>query len=247
MVRNEEDMIASVIRHFLSEGVDCVLVADNVSTDRTRELLDALARSNPRVTVVDDPDPAYWQSEKMTSLAQRAAAEGATWIIPFDADELWVSPGRSLRDYFSSLGNVDVVLGDWYQHYAPLLPRRRDPFVSMRWRDDRPDTLSKVAFRYRPDIVIEMGNHDVTSTSPLRRAHDGSLEVHHYRFRSFGHMVRKVRDGREAIMLTDLDAGFCWHWRIHGSLSKARLAVVWIKMALQRRNRVRDTRLPNLT
>ena len=41
MVRDEEDVIRSTVAHMLDE-VDAVIVADNLSTDRTREILDDL-------------------------------------------------------------------------------------------------------------------------------------------------------------------------------------------------------------
>jgi hypothetical protein len=43
MVRNEEDIITDVVRHLLAQGVDAVLVVDNMSTDRTRSRLSHLA------------------------------------------------------------------------------------------------------------------------------------------------------------------------------------------------------------
>lgn len=97
MVRNEQDVIETVIRHLLAEGVDHVLVADNLSTDQTRAILDRLSEILP-VTVIDDPEPAYRQSEKVTALARRAGEQGGTWIIPFDAK---TSSGSAVRDVYA--------------------------------------------------------------------------------------------------------------------------------------------------
>jgi glycosyltransferase involved in cell wall biosynthesis len=245
MVRNEQDVIVPVTRHLLAEGIDHVLIADNLSTDRTRELVEELA-SEGSVTIIDDPDPAYSQAAKMTQLAQRAGAAGAAWIIPFDADELWLSTSHpTLRHHLESLRGVDVVAGDWYQHYAPLLPRR-DPFVAMAWRDAQPDDLTKVAFRFRPDIALTMGNHSVRSELPVRSIHDPHLEVHHYRYRTFGQMIAKSRHGKKAIELADPRPEICIHWRLHGGRTKVRLAVTWIRMALRRRGRLYDLRRPRV-
>jgi Glycosyl transferase family 2 len=243
-VRNEEDVITPVIRHLLGEGVDRVLVADNMSTDRTRPLLEALAAEHA-VTILDDPDPAHRHGEKMTALAHRAGSEGAAWIIPFDADELWVvAGGTTLREYLLSHGDADVVVGDWYHHYAPLLPGRGGPFARMVWRDERPDSWTKVAFRYRPDVVVVMGNHDVEAPVPLRRLHDGFLQVHHYRYRNLQQMIRKCRHGTQALELAGFPPEVGGHWRFHSRQSKLRVAAHWSKMALVRRGRVRDRRLP---
>ena len=80
MVRDEADIIVSVVEHMLSQ-VDFVIVADNNSVDGTRELLDELA-----VTVVDDPDPAYLQSKKMTARLQAASSSGAPVLFVSRSD-----------------------------------------------------------------------------------------------------------------------------------------------------------------
>ena len=93
MVKDEADIVAATVAHMCGQ-VDAVIVADNNSTDGTRDILDGLP-----VTVVDDPDPAYYQSRKMTALAGRARVEfDATWVIPFDADEWWYSPHGRIAD-----------------------------------------------------------------------------------------------------------------------------------------------------
>ena len=88
MVKNEADIIDRSVQHLLKQGVDHVLVADNLSTDATPDILTRLSRDHP-VHVAHDRDPAHYQSWKMGLLAQAARRSGADWIVPFDADELW--------------------------------------------------------------------------------------------------------------------------------------------------------------
>ena len=64
----------------------------------TREFLLNLASRDPRIHVALDEEPAYHQSEKMTWLAHCAWRAGADWIVPFDADEFWFAPGRSVAE-----------------------------------------------------------------------------------------------------------------------------------------------------
>src|SRR5690242_16616279 len=92
MVKDEADIVADTVEATLRE-VDAMIVADNGSTDGTREILADLP-----VTVIDDPDPAYYQSVKMTELAAQAADAGADWVLPIDADERWYSPHGRIAD-----------------------------------------------------------------------------------------------------------------------------------------------------
>lgn len=240
MVRNEEDVVGQAVQHLIAEGVDRVLVADNLSTDSTPKILDRLAAALP-VTVVSDPDPAYRQSAKMTALARRAGAQGADWIIPFDADELWVSTEGRLRDLFEDQDGAEVLEAELLRHYAPLWGARgADPFTRMRWREAGPAGFYKVAFVAARDITVEMGNHAVTAPRPLRHRREPRLQVRHFQYRTFAQMARKTRQGRAAIELTDYSDGTCWHWRLHGSRPRWRMAVSWARLSLQRRDRIVD-------
>ena len=214
MVKDEADIIAGTIRHMAGE-CDQLIVADNNSTDGTRKILDELAYELPNLTVVDDPDPAYYQSAKMTALANLAAAEGATWIVPFDADELWTSAHR-IADV---LPGLDVPVAD-----APLFNHLRtacdvdhsDPFTSMVWRQPHPGKLHKVAFRFEQGAVIHQGNHGVTL--PSGSVSVPALEIRHYPVRSPEQFIRKAINGANAYAQTDLPQSQGEHWRSYGQL-----------------------------
>lgn len=244
MVRNEQDVIGRTVQHLIAEGVDHVLIADNLSTDSTRNILNGLAATLP-ITVVDDPDPAYRQSEKMTALARRAGAAGADWIIPFDADELWLSTEGRLRDLLEAEQGVEVLEAELLRHYAPFWGARGpNLWARMRWRDDGPARFYKVAFVAADDVTLEMGNHSVTAPRPLRQRREPKLQVRHFQYRTFAQMARKTRQGRAAIELTDYSEGTCWHWRLHGRQSKWRMAISWARMSLGRRDRIADPCTP---
>ena len=80
-VKDEADIIGPVVEHMLTQ-VDHILVADNASTDGTREILRELP-----IEVIDDNEVGYWQEKKTTALAQYARKAGHSWVLPCDADE----------------------------------------------------------------------------------------------------------------------------------------------------------------
>lgn len=86
--RNEERTIARCVRSLLAQSLgDCeVIVVDDRSEDRTRAILDALAREDPRLRVVAGaPLPAGWIG-KPWALAQGVRAARGDWLLFTDAD-----------------------------------------------------------------------------------------------------------------------------------------------------------------
>lgn len=226
MVRDEADVIRSTVAHMLDE-VDAVIVADNLSGDETRSILDELAAgAGGRLLVVEDLDPAYRQSEKMTELARRARTElAAEWVIPFDADEWWYSPFGRMADVLAE------VAPQWLIVPAPLFDHvasgwddqlEADPIRRIQWRRRDRNPLPKVAARFRPDLVIEQGNHDA-SYRGRGTYFDELLVVRHFPYRSPAQLVRKVRNGSAAYKAAgdSVRADFGAHWRQWGEILEA--------------------------
>src|SRR4051812_23555139 len=141
MVRDELDILPYTIQHLLLEGVDRVLVADNMSTDGTLAWLNT---APSKVQVIRDEEVGYYQARKMTDLAARAA-EPDDWVVPFDADELWTGIDK-LRDLDANLAYARP-----YVH-VPTLTDNDDnlnPCTRLEHRMRGPEQQSKVAFRWR--------------------------------------------------------------------------------------------------
>ncbi len=215
MVKDEADIVAATVAHMCGQ-VDAVIVADNNSTDGTRDILDGLP-----VTVVDDPDPAYYQSRKMTALAERARVEfDATWVIPFDADEWWYSPHGRIADVLEQHSS-HIATAALYDHVATGADADLDdPVGRIGWRRRKAAPLPKIAARCAPDLVIAQGNHDATYDVPADRI-DGLLVVRHFPYRSPEQMARKARNGAEAYAATDLPEDAGAHWRAYHQLMVA--------------------------
>ncbi len=214
MVRNEADIIERTIRHFVAQGVEAILVSDNGSTDETPEILERLAREFP-VFVARDEEPAYYQAVKMTLLADWARQQGAGWIIPFDADELWFAPDGTLAEWLAAQPH-DVVVARIHN----LFPGRRPGEWAL---DVTPHLYPKVAFRALEGARLSTGNHEV-----LRRGSRGSgLRIAHIPWRSYPQFAGKLRHGALALALTDLGQEIGEHWRAAGTLAEERLQELW--------------------
>ena len=218
MVKNEADVIEATIRH-MAAHVDHVIVADNGSTDGTRELLDELP-----CEVIDDPDPAYYQSRKMSALADYAArAREADWVVPFDADEIWICPkGGRIADRLKAC-DAWIAPAWIYDHVVTDAdPQGFCPQQAMGHRMDKRTPLHKVAARFEPGLVIEMGNHQATYPGRrMPRAAFDILEVRHFPVRSPQQYLNKARQGAAALALTDLPENIGQHWRDWDRLADA--------------------------
>jgi hypothetical protein len=213
MVRDEADIVAATVGHMLTQ-VDRVIVADNGSTDGTRDILDSLD-----IDVLDDPEVGYFQSRKMSNLARLAMDEGAEWIVPFDADEVWTSPFGTVGDALRAIGDDWLAAAAELHDHVPtgVDPDLADPVERIRWRRRKPIGLPKVAARARDGLVIEQGNHGVNYG--FRPAYmRGQLQVCHFPYRSAEQFVRKARNGSQAYKATDLPEDAGAHWRGYGRI-----------------------------
>ena len=224
MVKNEDDIIGYTLLHLFAEGIDHVIISDNLSSDRTRLILDSFVEDGMPLTVLDDVEQGFYQDTKMSQLARTACDLDATWILPFDADELWYAPEGTIGQSLNACTADVVVAHGWDHIVTPHDPPGRNPYRTITSRRQAPQKLPKVAFRADPSAHIHNGNHDVDR--PGTRI-VGPLNYRHFQYRSLEQMSRKVRQGREAFEVTNLHWNYGTHWRTLGSLDDDTLRAHW--------------------
>jgi glycosyltransferase involved in cell wall biosynthesis len=212
MVKDEADIIGQTVAH-LQTQVDHIIVADNHSTDGTREILEGFD-----IEVVNDPEVAYYQSRKMTDLARKAAERGATWVVPFDADEIWLGTHGTVKEMLQTADAGTIAIAKVFDHVATSLDAdMENPVQRMRWHRAEPNPMHKVACRPRAEVTIHQGNHGADYGATL----DDLLEVRHFPYRSPEQFVKKVRNGAAAYAASTLPYGEGQHWRDYGRLLDA--------------------------
>lgn len=228
LVKNEADIIAHTVRHFLQQDLDGLIVVDNGSTDGTVELLRELAESDQRVLTGEDKEPAHHQGRKTSYLAHLAWRAGADWVVPFDADEQWFAHGGTVPEFLraSEAEVVNCAVYDVYPAPTTLTESVLDlSATGPLHMDSAPTGWVKVAFRARPWVWVGEGNHGVDSKGPRATG----LSLLHFQYRSLEHVSRKVRGGRDAVAKAFGDvANHGSHWQDLSRLSRDELEARWV-------------------
>ena len=223
-VKNEEDIIGYNLSHLDRQGLDGIIVADNMSNDETDSIIGDMARiMDTPVVYFQDEELAHYQGRKMTELADMAANDfGADFIIPFDADELWYSVdrrftlGESIRRHYGK----EVLAAGMINHYRGTSDVDSiNPFVRFCYRDERPNSMHKIAFHVGTDrnFRINEGNHSVSINGEVNDGEFSGIAIRHFPYRSEDQFILKVRQGARALALTDLDPSIGSHWRQFGA------------------------------
>lgn len=213
MVKDEEDIIGTTITNLLEQGIDHIIAADNLSSDHTRTILESFSE----VTVIADEEVGYYQSDKITNLAKVAFAEGADWVVPFDADEIWRVRGGTVRAELEACDGQICAFPLFNYFPTAKDDRLGSPFERISHHDVRAAPLPKVAVQYAGDLRIEQGNHSA-SGSNLRLVNSANGFIGHFPWRGFRSFKRKIENGYKAYKATDLPQNMGGHWRSYGEL-----------------------------
>lgn len=226
VVRDEADVIEEFVTHHLGQGLDRLLVADNGSQDGTDSMLEALARSDARITLLDDRARGFHQGAKLTHLAHLAWRAGADWVVPADADERWVGATDTVPATLADARRqgLDIVTAHVHNAY-PTSDVRDAPWT---W-DPHPHPITKVAFRTHPFAEVADGAHWVRR--PGSRG-DG-LHFLHLPWRSRTRLAEKIRKGSAGLSAAGLGgpaSGVDGHWGEMTGLSSGELDAVWAEI-----------------
>lgn len=217
LAKNEEDIIGINIEHHINHGVTQIIVTDNGSNDRTREI----AASYPEVVeIIDEPGEDHNQSKWVTRMAQIACRLNPDWIVHLDADELWLGLTnlKNIKSkYVSSTG--------MYLH-PPIMDEF--DFEKMRFYLDFDSIIElpsecKVAHRPDENIIITHGNHGFVNVSEVHFTKN--IWRHHYPVRSKKQFVKKSVLGHRALLKRN---AICKRWkRWHDLNEKNQLSIMY--------------------
>jgi len=200
VIKNEADILETFVRHNLG-FVDALAILDNASSDRSRDILVRLMREGLPLIVIDDPDPAHRQSEKLTGLAMTVAGYfDPDWVIPLDADE-FIRPmeQKSLTELLADLPEGSVGQMGWVT-YAPTPDD--DPSAANVLERITHHRIAEKPQYYKViiprsilgagEFIIDFGNHAV-------RHRNGSYPYPHYVLRDLALAHVPIRSSEQIL------------------------------------------------
>jgi hypothetical protein len=205
MVRDEIDIVESMLLHHVQQGVDAFIITDNGSVDGTWQVLEEFARHH-QVDLRQDPVHRKQQASTVTAMARDAYSKwGADWVINADADEFWkpLDAAKTLHDVISHYSQdigafpVDVV------NLTGEPARDGAAFARLAYRDLRTEKqLHEVGLRAQPthnclhigspDVEVIQGNHWTSIPWGERPEAALDIEVLHVPWRSWRQYESKI-------------------------------------------------------
>lgn len=205
LVRDEEDILAAHIDFHLAHGVDFFIATDNLSVDRTAEIL---RRYEERglLHYIHETEDDYSQHRWVTHMARLARREfAADWVINSDADEFWYPEHGGLKQVLAA---VPASCGAVAVKRSNFLPRpTTDPYFfadAMTVRDRHslnalgqllPD---KVCHRAYADIEVSQGNEAVYRGGRRLDTLVAPISILHFPIRSYRQFANKIMKGGAA-------------------------------------------------
>lgn len=240
LVRNEEDLLEDNVWFHRNQGVDSFIVMDNLSEDRTPQIIQSLAREI-EIEHLTQSDDTYSQSDWLTDMSRMALVEhGADWVIHNDADEFWLAQTGSIRDYLHAV-SPEVGVLRVRRHNAVLRRDENNPlkscthpkesilFEACSVNNHGLPIPSKCAHRASLSALILPGNHHVRGVDGTIAEVTEGLRILHYPFRTLENYKQKILfGGRAYAQNTALseDVGATWR-RHYQALDSGELETFW--------------------
>lgn len=242
LVRNEEDLLEDNVWFHKQQGVDSFIIMDNLSEDRTPQIIQSLAREI-EIEHLTQRDDTYSQSDWLTRMSQSAMIDhGAEWIIHNDADEFWHAQVGTLRDFLAAV-DPEVGVLKVRRHNAVLCrdsnnplqssthPRRSFLFEVRSLNNHGLQIPPKCAHRASETAVVMPGNHEIRGVEGTTAEVTKGLRILHYPFRTLKNYQRKILVGGAAYQRNQRlsqDVGATWRQHYDALLTEG-LERFWLE------------------
>lgn len=223
LVRDEIDIIKSMIDFHLAQGVDHIIATDNGSTDGTYEVCREYEKKG-KIELLCEPPSDFSQHRWVTRMANLAQSKySADWVINADADELFVPSDKqcSLKDILNKIPESKSVLHlARHDFVSNVRPMKESVHLEMIYRKVISHNIKgtplkpKAIHRGSPNVRVSQGNHRVTGDKLGEPYLTEKISVYHYPIRSYPQFYSKVYNGGSGYAKNiELNPGIGFHKR----------------------------------
>jgi hypothetical protein len=222
LVRDEEDIVAANIDFHLAHGVDFIIAMDNLSVDRTPQLLRKYEERGLLHYILQTEDD-FAQHRWVTDMARLAFSQfGADWVIHTDADEFWYPEQSDLKQILSAIPPSYDAAAVERSNFVPRPFQNHEFFADAMTVRDRKSVNAlgqslpgKLCHRAFSDIEIEQGNHAVRRRGREIATASPPIIIFHFPVRSYRQFANKIALGGAAYARNSTlpsDVGGTWRY-----------------------------------
>ncbi len=237
LVKDEEDIIGQNLRHHYDLGFRVFCILNNLSTDRTRVIIDEfkMSKLDSFVIIVDDPVAGHYQADKMNIYSNtlvkhaRLSKFEIDWIFYVDADEFIAFDNsylssQKIYNFEKDLldRSIKFLVFHWIHcasfHMIEKLDNNLSPFLVLNNYSSRLiPVVPKIACRVDSDFEIMEGNHfikyNIYPLSAVKVCALDDLYMWHFSLRSSEQVRKKIINGGRAFEGTVGLEAHGDHWR----------------------------------
>lgn len=192
VVKDEIDVIQYMIEYHREIGVEAFFIKDNLSTDGTYEYLKS--QQSETFRVYKDTNIDHHQSKKMTDLANIAYNHGYRWILPMDADELFIKGEASMRTICERIAEPGCARVDWkfYHNTDEDDLTEPNPFKRLTFTSGTQKNLGKSLIHWKPGMRIWQGNHGIDNPGQFPNYKLDGCYIANFPWRSKEQALKKI-------------------------------------------------------
>ena len=224
LVRDEQDIIESNIEYHLSKGVDFFIATDNLSVDKTADILQQYEKKGLLHYIYESSDN-YSQYKWVTRMARMAILDyHADWVINNDADEFWWPDKHdTIKDYLKTIPD-EILSLDVPRFNFPVIRGEKNNseafYFTQNIRDCNSVNVrghvlpSKCCHRGLAEIEVAQGNHYVSIHGKPIVSAKSKISIFHFPLRRYEQFKNKIRLGGAAYARnTELPTSIGHTWR----------------------------------